>query len=180
MQIVGIAGAARSGKDTLSGFLEDFHDFKRVALADPLRQFISVLTGIPFDELLDSQAKETPLPAFGGKTPRELMQSLGTEWARNHVAKDAWLTVATREVNKARAEGYAGVVVPDIRYDNEAEWIRSMGGMVVHLSRADRPAVSGSDHASEQGISEALIDLRFTNDGPVHRLCRLAGLLAHA
>ena len=176
MKIIGITGRARSGKDTLASFLVDHHHFGRVALADPLREFIADITGLEYHELLDGPAKEEPIAWLGGKSPRQMMQTLGTEWGREMVDDGIWLAVCGRRIERLKREGFVGVVVPDIRFDNEAEFIRSKGGVVVEVRRDGAAAVSA--HASEAGISEHLIDYCVHNNGTLLDLARHAQTLA--
>ncbi len=82
MKIIGLHGLARSGKDTLASYLVEHHGFVRIGLADPLRKFVSDITGIPLEDLMDGPTKETPLEWLNNKSPRVLMQTLGTEWGR--------------------------------------------------------------------------------------------------
>jgi hypothetical protein len=68
-----------------------------------------------------------------------------------------------------------GVVIDDIRFDNEAELIRNMGGTVVEITR---PNSVQMDHASEAGVSRHLIDHTFSNHTDVDSLkCQVLGKL---
>lgn len=52
MQVVGIAGRKRSGKDTVALILEEEYGFKRLALANPLKECLSTFLGVsePIDK----------------------------------------------------------------------------------------------------------------------------------
>ncbi|WP_295842560.1 adenylate kinase [uncultured Xanthomonas sp.] len=176
MKIIGIHGRARSGKDTLARFLVDHHGFHRVALADPLREFVSAITGIPYEALVDGPAKEEPLSWLNDRSPRYMMQTLGTEWGRQMVDDQLWLKVAHRRVEEARKQGYAGVVIPDVRFDNEAEFVSDLGGTVVEVVRPGVAAVAA--HSSEAGVSPDLIHFTVHNDGTLLDLARYAETLA--
>lgn len=54
-------------------------------------------------------------------------------------------------------------VVPDVRFDNEAAYVHSVGGIVVRVVRPGQ--LSTDTHASEAGVSDALVDLLVRNDG---------------
>jgi hypothetical protein len=176
MKIIGITGRARSGKDTLAGYLVDNHGFAKITLAGPIRRFIGELTGLSEAELTDGPLKEAPLAWLGGVSPRRMMQTLGTEWGRNMIADELWLLVAQREIEKAKRNGMAGVVISDVRFDNEAEFVKALGGHVFEISRGAAPAVGA--HVSEAGVSDHLVDDGFSNNGPKHELARLAAFLA--
>lgn len=158
--IVGIAGPKRSGKDTLASALNvEVHSF-----AAPIRQFVAGLLGWTLDELEDR--KETPVQWLDGVTPRQMMQSLGTEWGRQMVHPELWLRSLAARLPED------GAVVCDVRFDNEAEAIRKLGGKVIRLSRPG--AGQGDDHASERPISDHLVDFEIANDGTVAQLLEKA------
>lgn len=176
MRIVGIHGRARSGKDTLAGFLVEHHGFHRIALADPIRQFVSSITGISVEDLMDSALKEAPLAEFGGRSPRQMMQTLGTEWGRDMIAPDLWLTVCRLGIERSKRAGAVGVVIPDVRFENEAEMVRALGGEVAHVIRDGAGAVNA--HVSEVPLPDYLVDYTVNNDSTVARLALHAEVLA--
>lgn len=176
MKIVGLSGLARSGKDTLASYLVEHHGFVRIGLADPLRKFVSDITGIPLEELMDGPTKETPLEWLSGHSPRVLMQTLGTEWGRNLIDEEMWLKVAQQAIRRARQSGAPGVVIPDIRFDNEAEFVHSLGGGVFRVVRDSAAPVSA--HVSEAGVNDSLIDCLVLNNGPLSALALAAEQLA--
>ena len=47
MQVIGLAGRKRSGKDTVALMLEEEYGFKRLALANPLKECLSTFLGVP-------------------------------------------------------------------------------------------------------------------------------------
>ena len=163
--IIGITGPARSGKDTFAGILISDFGFTRVALADPLRRMVASLTGLSFAQLLDSPEKEIAHPKLGGISPRRAMQTLGTEWGRDIIWRDLWVEHA---MDQAEAAGSA-VVIPDVRFENEAEAIRARGGVVVHMKR---PAlnIQVEAHASEAGVRLRFQDWMVLNDQGMEQL----------
>jgi hypothetical protein len=61
-------------------------------------------------------------------------------------------------------------VISDVRFENEADFIRKRGGVMVHLQRFDAPKVN--PHASEAGVSLHKNDLVLVNDGDLPSLQR--------
>ncbi len=173
--IIGLAGTAGSGKDTLGDYLVCQHGFTKLAFADPLRDMVVALLvhlGIDERDALWSLAndrlfKEHPLPQID-RSPRQLMQTLGTEWGRNQVHPDLWLKIA-----QERIELTAGpVVITDVRFSNEAQLVRDLGGKVWQLRRLN--AGLPSMHASEIPIRSAQIDRVLHNNGTPEQLFELA------
>jgi len=157
-RIIGIAGRAGAGKNTVADMIPGAAVF---GFADPLYEGLAAMLGVPEDMLRSRRNKETPL-AWLGKSSRELMQTLGTEWGRGMVAEDIWLRIAKR-----RIETYGGTIVfSDVRFDNEAEWIRNQGGEVWLVERGQE---ARHTHSSEAGISHHLIDRVIDNRGPLEQ-----------
>lgn len=156
MKLIGLTGAAGSGKSTVADFLTETQGFVSISLADPLRAGLKAMLGLTEAELHDRSMKESPIDWLG-RSPRELMQTLGTEWGRQHVAPDLWLRVATRRITVLRASSPClhvdGIVVSDVRFGNEAQWLRDQGGELWQLAR-DEAGLEGATakHPSERGV----------------------------
>ena len=151
--IVAFCGLATCGKTSLALGLVKHRNFHRISFADPIRE---MLRGLGLTTAQMSEGKNDPLAMFGGKTPRQVMQSLGTEWGRDLVSPTLWIDATRQRILSALAtHGVAGVVIDDCRFDNEAAMVRSLGGIVVEVTR---PGLARMNHASEAGISPHLID----------------------
>jgi hypothetical protein len=162
--IIGFTGPAGAGKDLAASMVPGGH---RIAFADPLYQGLSAMLGIPEGLLRARSTKEVPLVDFGA-SPRELLQTLGTEWGRRMVRHDIWLRVAWWRWEQAAAAGHGVIVVPDVRFANEARQIRSEGGEVWWIHRPGVEPVAA--HESEAGLPLRLIDRLIVNDGTVDQL----------
>ena len=160
-KLIGLAGKARSGKDTVAGFLP----LTRVSFAAPLKKGLQVMLQLS-DEYVNGDLKDVALDWLG-KSPRQLLQTLGTDWGRDTVHKDLWTIVAAREIESYLQKGM-GVVVTDVRFDNEANLIRSMGGVIWHVKRSDAQSVNS--HISEAGVTFVNGDKHIRNDGSLDDL----------
>lgn len=95
----------------------------------------------------------------GGES-RKLMQLYGTEAIRHHVGAMAWVDVLASDI--AGAGTPFPIVVTDVREDHEAEWIQSMGGIVIEITRPGVGRVNS--HSSENGIDRRFISAVVSND----------------
>ncbi|WP_050577743.1 deoxynucleotide monophosphate kinase family protein [Sinorhizobium meliloti] len=155
-RLVALTGAAGSGKSAATKFLVERHGYTLVKFAGPLKDMLRAL-GFDDDEI-EGELKETPLEMLCGKTPRQAMQTLGTQWGRDCIGEDFWIRMW-----RLRAAMVGGrVVVDDCRFPNEAEAIRQLGGMIIKLE--GRGGIAGQ-HASEAGCGQH--DAVVTNDGGV-------------
>lgn len=169
--LIGLHGLARTGKDTAAAYLASHFALYSYAFADPIKAAIAQLFSLT-GKHIEGSLKETLLPGIG-KSPRQLMQLLGTEWGREQVHPELWLLLAQQNIaNQLEVDQthYNGVVIRDVRFENEAEWIRRQGGHVVHILRPEAQAVAA--HSSESGIGIHDNDLVVHNDGSLDDLYR--------
>jgi hypothetical protein len=161
VRILGIHGRAGTGKSSLaaavrssvvsSGLVErcDIMSF-----ASPIKAAVCTLMG-DWDASETNSKKDEPLDS-GSATRRDLMRLVGS-WLRANARQDHWVRLMAAECYRlARyAPDRTLVIVDDVRYDNEALWIRDSGGVVVA-----RPGGHiGDGHPSEAGIRPQLVDM---------------------
>lgn len=168
--LIGLTGRARSGKTTAAEYLAGTFMLEHYAFADPLRDGLMAIFNLdPSD--FEGDRKEQPL-AWLPHSPRQLMQSMGTEWARNTVHPDVWVKLAEQNLDYiATALGTViGFVISDIRFENEADFVRRRGGTVIHISRHNAEPVNA--HVSEAGVKASDNDIYLRNDGSVEQFLR--------
>ncbi len=164
---IGITGQARVGKDTVASILFDELKccaFKRgfdgtvchynftTPIKAALQKMFNWSSHYTYGDLKDEMTNL-------GFTPRKAMQTLGTEWGRS-LNKDLWIEIA-----KNNTPNYRFVIIPDVRYDNEADFIRDNGALI-HVSRgyrrlADIDGIVG--HTSERGVKRMPEDYFIVN-----------------
>ncbi|KRU23284.1 hypothetical protein [Psychrobacter piscatorii] len=156
MRLIGIAGQARSGKDTAAKYLLNKlgSNWSTASFADPMKAMLNAIDVDTSDE-----AKDLPSNQYGVST-RHMLQTLGTEWGRNLIADDFWLTVF-ESMNAGRR-----LIVPDVRFENEADLIREHG-VLIHIK--GRGGIEGS-HVSEQTLNVKPGDIVITNNGTLSEL----------
>lgn len=175
--ILGITGKAGVGKDTLAGIFVDVFGFKRDYFARSLKEGCKVMFGLTQEQLEDRGLKEKVIP-FWGMSPRKMMQLLGTEAGRNVFGEDVWVkSLINRIEQDQRSNADNLYVISDVRFENEAEAIRNMGGYIVHLKSDILVTTSESAHASEAGIQQLPNDFEIINNGTVRDLTSAAAEL---
>jgi hypothetical protein len=163
--LIGLHGLAGAGKDTVAQRLYDAHDYTRMAFAQPVKDMLIAL-GVPRANLTDPGLKAEHIDWIG-KTPRLLMQTLGTEWGRGLVDSELWLRHAERRLKQYRKIS-PHIVVTDVRFDNEARWLHTQGGRLWHIRRGY--AGSTDTHSSEAGLAIGQDDIVIFNDADVTAL----------
>lgn len=163
--IIGLAGRKQSGKTLAAQMLVGDFGYNKISFADPLRTMLCDFLrrfGIPYSNawrLLTIDKEEIIEPI--GKSGRQLLQTLGTEWGRNLVHPDVWVMAMN-----GRTSHELNYVFDDIRFENEASFIREMGGIMIHVQR-DAVEQSGDYHASEAGIRFLPGDIRAENNASI-------------
>ena len=183
--LLGIAGAARAGKTTAAEFIDDWavnnygiHVSMR-PLAGQLKEAVAALLNLPvgkIDELkLDPSAHVQTFTVHGQLSTlsmRQVLQRMGTEVGRDIFGEDFWCNLALPQGTGKNPEdhyydnAHRIFLVPDIRYKNEIEYIKRLGGKIIRIDRADQEGLeSGATHSSEAGIPDDLVDAVVTNPG---------------
>jgi hypothetical protein len=168
MIILGIAGPAGAGKDTVADYLVEHHRFVKLAFAGPLKEMLAA-AGMP--EPADREQKEQLVPGFTF-TWRQAAQRLGTEWGRG-LQDDIWVQVMRQRIERLqwlRCSEKGRIVLSDVRFDNEAAMIRELGGRVVHLRARGGLAGDAAGHASEVGLKAADTDYNVNNGSSIEYL----------
>ena len=169
--IVGLTGRARSGKSTAGVFIERNYGIPAVAFADPLKKAAMSMFGISEHMAYgaDGYDRERIVEPWGISV-REMLQKLGTDCARQVFFDDFWVRRLDAEV-ESNEEYSDGFVVTDVRFDNEAKWIKDRGGVVLSLHRNSPEGVRA--HKSEDGVSHEYIDKYIPNVSTIADLQRL-------
>lgn len=148
--IIGLCGVAGAGKNSVAEHLVVNHDFDAMSFSEPLYAALAAMFEVPVEELEDRDLKERPIPWLN-RSPRELLQELGTGWGRQRIHEDVWVLVAARRLDALRRLNHAAkVVFCDVRFANEAEWLLRQGGVLWEVY--GRRAYGVRSHISESGI----------------------------
>lgn len=157
MEIVGLSGFARAGKDEVAKTLVEDFGFIQIGFADKLREMLYALNpivgfeGEPLEVGIDPVGVQQVIDRHGWQGYKEtehsneirrLLQRLGTEAGRQTLWDTIWIDAAFAGIPQD-----AKVVVNDARFFNEFDAIRARGG---EIWRIERPGVGpANDHASE-------------------------------
>lgn len=176
--IVGITGYARSGKDTLAKSLRLRHGFHRIAFADKLKELaLGTDPIIYWDELCNMPIHLSTLIAGLGwdrakefPEVRQYLQRLG-DHCRNVFGDDVWIRATFPALHALQDAGHH-IVYTDVRYPNEAYFIRSKGGLIIKVVR---PGVQpANNHVTEKNVDLIQEDVLLYNNGSKTDLGRSA------
>ncbi|MFI2673874.1 hypothetical protein ACH5AU_30675 [Streptomyces albidoflavus] len=182
--LIGLAGAARSGKDTAATALLDI-GWQRRAFADRLKSFLYELN--PWIDSVETAAIAElagevdrhgweMVKKYSAET-RRLLQRGGTEAGRQVLGEDVWVDALFQDLRTG--DHLTPTVITDVRFPNEAEAVRSRGGLVVQIVRPGQEHIHEAEHISENALDDFTFDATLINDGSPEglgaRLCTYAG-----
>lgn len=142
--LIGLCGPEGAGKSLAARLIAAqipgavIHPF-----AAPLKRMIEAL-GVDRKHLYGKpEEKAASLYLFGGRSARDAMQTLGTEWGRVCVDPEIWVRAWLASLPTAPA------IADDLRFQNEADAIKSRGGRIICVVRSMRDFERVPRHASE-------------------------------
>jgi hypothetical protein len=166
--IIGLTGYAQSGKDTVAKVLIEKYGYTRIAFADKIREYLYEMNPI-----IDNVAGE---PIFlkelikrddwevAKKSPhvRRALQNAGVA-ARKVFGDTFWIYQALSDVRPQDK-----TVVTDVRFKNEADWIKDFGGQIWRVERDGVAAIN--NHISENEMDTYPVDFTIFNNGTLEEL----------
>lgn len=173
MFVIGFDGTKGVGKDTAADILVTKHGFVRRKFAQPIKDVCSILFQVP-ENHFEGPEKETVVEKHG-MSPRQMMQLVGTDMFRHMVHADFWLDHFQNWC--AHQPDNTRVVVTDLRFQNEVDAVKRLGGMVVRIVRSNGTGtgrhLAQDSHVTETGIAHLKgVDAQLNNDEDVSSLWR--------
>ena len=150
-RIIGLSGKIGSGKTTFARYIQLMFDtIERHSFAENLRRMTSIFLNIPVERLRSPEDKETMTSME--KTVGVILQEMGTEVCRQ-IHPDAWVL----SLFAAYEPGTSYWVIDDVRFKNEADYIKKLGGIVIRLN-GDPGSVRKSSTRNLNHWSETVLD----------------------
>ena len=171
IKILGVSGKLGSGKDTFAELLAKqlAGKVERHALADNLRLITEIISGIrmtttheidePFcNEIRNyTQDQKNILIKQFNKTIGETLQLVGTELFRDNYDTDVWVkSLFSEEIYDKMNDGKI-IIIPDVRFINEADYILQEGGYLIRLE-GDPAGVRENSLRDLNHLSETNLD----------------------
>ncbi len=175
-----------SGKSTVATILERDFGFKRISFAKKLKECLEVIFGFTHKQLYGSD-KERIDPHWG-ISARTAMTKCGDGF-RELMGQDLWCRAIKLELDR-RLERGERIVIDDLRYKNEANFVTSLGGenwkvyrpKVTNIFETIFSSIFG--HKSEIDLDRYKWDKEIVNDSShqnlilkVHELMKQKGIV---
>lgn len=174
-RLIAISGKIGSGKDETGRFIqeqlsqrgEEWHIKK---FATKLKQCLALALEVDLSVFESREFKDSFLPQEwngpnGESTSiRKLMQTFGTDAVRSVVHEDFWVNSLFAGWNEK-----SRWIITDLRFPNEYERVKKMGGITV---RINRPLELSSSHPSETALDNFSFDWTIDNRADLEQLKR--------
>ena len=155
-KIIGLAGRARSGKDTVATFFTKTH--RVVRFAQPIKEAVQALYG--WSDIATESGIKDVVDHKWGISPRSAMV---------HVAQSTRLFVANDFFVRRLFDSWKGdpIIIPDVRYKHEVDAIHARGGITIKITREGI-----HKHDIEFTVDELETTHQVTNNGSLDGLRR--------
>lgn len=159
--IIGLAGPRGCGKTSAAVYLQQACGAVPLAFADPIREAARALFPNWDPAIHFQSAEKDRLCAHYQVRPRDVLRALG-EHARAMGGPLVYVHWMADRIAALEPVGRCRVVIHDVRFTHEAQWVRSQPrGVVVHVQRPG--CIWSGEHVSEEGPGESEEDLRLQN-----------------
>ena len=174
--IIGLSGYARSGKDTAADRLVSNHGFVRYSFAAPMKKAMYILNPIVNSDSIGNFRYQSLVDVYGLDSAKEsnpeirrLLQVFGTEVGRSMFGNNFWVDLTLNSIKEDN------VVISDVRFKNEADAIKKLGGQVWRINRHGIGPVT--DHSSEIDLDDYAFNHIIDNDFSVSDLSNMVDML---
>lgn len=126
MNVIALAGKKQSGKDTVFVTARELCEDQRVgrvAFGDLVKHEVSEITGFRVDHIEEHK-----------EDFRALLQVWGSDFRRKLCGDTYWLKKMETIIEASR-EHYDVLFVTDVRFPNEADLIKELGGKLIRVTR---------------------------------------------
>lgn len=158
MKIIAFSGKKQSGKTTaVESLSERSCSGIQIDFAGHLKHIVRTCFGATHENLYGSDKDKNETLACG-KTSREVLQIVGTDWFRS-LDPDCWVNAYKANIKKLKddfnniSEGSFDeglILTSDVRFPNEVKCIQEMGGHIIRLLRNPHD----DKHESEIALDE--------------------------
>ena len=158
IDILGLCAVAGGGKDFFATRAHEMAGFVPLALANHFKEEIVAKENGPVEQIFGDEEYDPEVRGY--------LQIRGTEEGRDVYGKDIWCRHLEARIRYLLEHGVQRFVVSDIRFPNEAEWVKALGGKVYRLDGRERD-MSGelTQHRSETKVQEVNPD-RVVDNSP--------------
>jgi energy-coupling factor transporter ATP-binding protein EcfA2 len=161
-RLIGITGKIGSGKSSLAEYFKTL-GYEEYAIAEPIKK-IGEIFG--FTKVHGTQEEKMEIHPYWKISAREFLQKFGTELCRDalpsiipnmKIETSIWLEIFKIKYNSNPNVNY---VISDVRFEDEAECIKKLNGIIIQTVRD----VPEQNHKSELSMNNIIPDIIVNNN----------------
>ena len=172
--LIALTGFKRCGKDTAGLYLIENHNYIKYSFAGALKSACSEI--FMFDYEQTEGSKKEDFDERWNINPRKVFQRFGTEIFRDsleqffpemkHLKNNFWIyRFKIWYQEQVKKNPNVRIVVTDVRFQNEADIIKELGGVIIKVSRKN--IMTDDKHASEINILNINADYNINNNSSI-------------
>ena len=126
MEIIGLMGHQGVGKNYIADVLLKKLPKKNsviIAFADHFKVDCICKHNCDYNKVFGEKDYET----------RRMLQKVGTEEGRNVFGENIWINITETWIKLLNERGVERFIICDVRFQNEADWIKKMNGILVKI-----------------------------------------------
>lgn len=156
-KIIGLYGKKQSGKDTTGQYLNEQYNYEMISFAEPLKIACKYIFGLS-EEQVNGNLKDI-VDNYWGVEPRKILQFVGTDLFKMQIGKlipnigeEIWIENIRKYIlNKWENDKKSKFVITDVRFQNEADFIKDLDGIIIKIERDND---INDNHISENVVME--------------------------
>jgi hypothetical protein len=160
--LIAFSGKARNGKTEGARAIQTLHpNFTILSFATPLKRMAMDQFGLTLDDI---ENKERVVDLGRSQTTvRQLLIDIGKMYRA--IDPDFWVKKLWKDVEASVIHGHDHIVIDDMRFMNEAIFLKEHGAKLIRVSR---PGMKLIDDISETELDDYQhFDARLLNDGSI-------------
>ena len=172
--LIMLTGTIGSGKSTAADYLTKC-GFIDLSFANPLKQ-IGLIFGFEHHQLYGTQSQKLEINDVWKISGREFMQKFGTDICRDVLPevipqmksdRSIWIQLMHKRISDIwKTNPNQNIVISDGRFYDEAEFVRSLDGVIIKLHRGQIQ----SSHKSETDIANMKVSFDIDNNQDLDHL----------
>lgn len=150
IQVIGLSGKAGSGKDYIaSRIITSKYGYVPFSISWHVKANLVSKGALTYEEAFITKPSHA----------RHLLQQEATESGRHIHGEDMWLRAADSWMKTIYTSwGIKRFILPDVRFKNEVNYIKNMGGKVIRIIAPNRIAQSPLSDEARRHYSEVALD----------------------
>ena len=147
--LIAISGKANTGKDHVSKLIQRIYGYYPFSFALHFKMELVGMGKVVYEDVMDTKPPHV----------RDMIQQRGTENGRVLHGDDIWIqTVDSWFTYFSKNWNINKFIITDIRFPNEADYVKRVGGKVFRIQSKDRLQSSKLNSTQLSHISETALD----------------------